>query len=216
MAITIISGSIPANIGTLATSASVSLNVAYVSSSYSASNAGTFGVNGINITFVTSSTVLANTADTIYINGIPKSTSATNFAATASSVFNTSASAANSATAYSQLQGVTSTVSASVITFAVGTVGAYVYANSINGIDYVTSASVNSYFTGATNVVAGGSATVTGSFTSVYAEVDSDITVSGSGIGQATFLLGRGNTYVPSSSIASIIVNNPFGYVVAQ
>ena len=216
MAITIISGSIPANIGTLANAASVSLNVAYVSSSYSASNAGTFGVNGINITFVTSSTVLENTADTIYINGIPYTTSAANFAATASAVFNASASAANSATAYSQLQGVTSTVSASVITFAAGTVGAYVYANNIEASNFVTSASVNSYFTGATNVVAGGSETITGSFTSVYAEVDSDIKVSGSGIGQATFLLGRGNTYVPSSSIASIIVNNPFGYVVAQ
>ena len=215
MALTTITGSIPVNIGTLATSASVSLNVAYVSSSYSASNAGTFGVNGINITFVTSSTVLANTADTIYINGIPYTTSAANFAATASAVFNASASAANSATAYSQLQGVTSTVSASVITFAAGTVGTYVYANSINGIDYVTSASVNSYFTGATNVGVGGSGVITGTWSTITAAIDSDITVSGS-MGTSTFLLARGTTYTASGSILGITVNNPYGFVTAQ
>jgi len=216
MALTTITGSIPVNIGTLATSASVSLNVAYVSSSYSASNAGTFGVNGINITFVTSSTVLANTADTIYINGIPKSTSAANFAATASAVFNASASAANSATDYSVLQGVTSTVSASVITFAVGTVGTYVYANNIEASNFVTSASVSTYFDGATTVGVGGSGVITGTWTTITAAIDSDITVSGSAIGVATFLLARGTTYTASGSIEAIAVNNPFGFVIAQ
>ena len=229
MAITIISGSIPANIGQLNQVATATISLAWVSASYSTtyvSSSATaslreasitaFNVNGTNFVFYTGSAAKTNTANTVYINSVPFNTSAAGFCATASLVFDATASAQNSTTAYSQLQGVSSTDTSTNLEFAAGAIDTYVYANNIEASNFVTSGSTTTYFSGATNVVAGGSATVTGSFTSVYAEVDSDITVSGSGIGEATFLLGRGNTYVPSSSIASIIVNNPFGYVVAQ
>jgi hypothetical protein len=242
MSITVISGTTPANTGQLATIASTNLNVAFVSSSYSASyfassttaslrvgQAG-FNVNGINVVFYSGSTDLVNTDNTIYINGFPFTATAAVFAQSASAVFNATASVQNSATTYSSLQGVSGSVSASVIIFQAGAVGEYVYPNVLQANNYVISGSTTTYFSGASMYGPAGSGKVTagGPWTTILATADASITVSGSALGEATFLLPRGETFiayveegstgisVPDNVIQAITVNNPQGTVVAN
>jgi hypothetical protein len=229
MSITVISGTTPANTGQLATIASTDLNVAFVSSSYSASyfassttaslrvgQAG-FNVNGINIIFRSGSTDFENTANTIYINDFPFTATAAVFAQSASAVFNTTASVQNSATTYSSLQGVSGSVSASVITFKVGTVGQYVYPNVLQANNYVVSGSTTTYFSGASMYGPAGSGKVTGSWSTVTATSNAMVTLSGSVMGEATFTLTTGTTFTTGSGlIEAITVINPQGTVVAS
>ena len=231
MSITVIAGTTPANTGQLATRASTNLNVAFVSSSYSASyfassttaslrtgQAG-FAVNGINVVFYSGSTDLANTADTIYINDFPFTATAAVFAQSASAVFNATASVQNSATTYSSLQGVSGSVSASVITFQVGAVGQYVYPNVLQANNYVVSGSTITYFSGASMYGPAGSGKITsgGPWSTVTATADALITLSGSVMGEATFTLTTGTTFSTGSGlIEAITVINPQGTVVAN
>ena len=125
MSITVISGTTPANTGQLATPSTTNFSIAFVSSSYSASYAASsttaslrevaitaFSVEGVRVVFYSGSTDPVNTADTIYINDVPFTTSAANFTATASVVFNTSASVAYSNTNFAAIQGISSSISA--------------------------------------------------------------------------------------------------------
>jgi hypothetical protein len=236
--LTIISGNIPNQIGQLETTGSVSFDIAFVSSSYAdiyVSSSATaslreaevvaFGVNGINVAFYSGSTAKTNTADTIYINSVPFATTAANFTATASAVFNATASAQNSATTYADLQGISSAVSASTgIKFGVGTVGQYAYPNVIQNpqINFVTSGSTVVEFSGATMYAPAGSGVVTGSFAVITALADTDLTISGSELGEARFNLSVGNTFTATSAsvaaniIEAITVNNAYGSVLAQ
>jgi hypothetical protein len=232
MPITVISGTTPANTGQLATPATTNFDIAFVSASYSASYAASsttaslrsaaitaFSVDGIRVVFNSGSTDPVNTADTIFINSVPFATSAANFTATASAVFNASASAANSATAYSALQGITSAVSASTgLLFSVGATGSYDNAYNLNTQYTAVSGSTTLTFGGATMYGPAGSGIVTGSFTTITATADANITISGSGLGSTGFVLPRGTTYtaVTASIIQAITVNNPQGTVVAS
>ena len=69
-----------------------------------------------------------------------------------------------------------------------------------------------------------GSQTVTGSFSTVYALVDTDITISGSAVGVARFVMPQGmkfdatvaaTNYQIDNNIASVKVNNAYGQVLA-
>jgi hypothetical protein len=77
-------------------------------------------------------------------------------------------------------------------------------------------------FGGATMYGPAGSGIVTGSFTTITATADANITVSGSALGVTGFVLPTGTTFTAySASVASpiiqaITVNNPQGTVVAQ
>jgi hypothetical protein len=231
MAIAIISGTTPANTGQLATTASANFSAAYLLTTYSSSYAASsttaslrngsagFTVNGIQVVFYSGSTDQLNTQDTIFINDIPFDTSAANFVATASAVFNASASAANSATNYSSLQGITSTLSGSVgLKFDIGVIGSYVYPNVL-AQNYVISGSTTTYFSGATLYGPAGSGVVTagGPWSSIQALADANVTISGSALGVATFVLATGNTFTTGSGlIQAITVNNPQGSVLAS
>jgi len=71
-----------------------------------------------------------------------------------------------------------------------------------------------------------GSQIATGTFATVKALIDSDITVSGSNIGALRFVLGTGQEYTnfvsnstlagyyPANEIQSVTVNNSYGTVV--
>ena len=233
MPIQVISGTTPANTGQLATPATTNFDIAFVSSSYfnawsssatsanSASRAGgvtAFSVEGIKVVFYSGSTDLVNTADTIFINDVPFNTSAANFTATASAVFNASASAANSATIYSALQGISSSISASTgLLFSIGVVNSYNNAYNLNTQYTVVSGSTTKTFSGASMYGPAGSGVVTGSFNSIYATADADITLSGSALGVVGFTLVRGTTFTTGSGmIQAITVNNPQGTVVAS
>ena len=235
MPIQVISGTTPANTGQLATVASTNLNVAFVSSSYSASYFGSsttaslrvgqagFKVNGINIIFYSGSTAQTNTADTIFINSVPFATSAANFTATASIVFNTTASVQNSATTYSGLQGISSSISASTgIAFSIGNVGSYESAYNFNTLYTAVSGSTTKTFSGATLVGPSGSGIITGSFGIITALTDTTLTISGSALGVSTFTLINGTSFtaysasIPANIIQSIEVVNPYGSVLAQ
>jgi len=230
MPIQVISGTTPANTGQLATVASTNLNVAFVSSSYSASYFGSsttaslrvgqagFKVNGINIIFRSGSTDFENTADTIYINDFPFSATAAVFAQSASVVFNATASVQNSTTTYPSLQGISGSVSASVITFQVGVTGSYNNAYNLNTQYTVVSGSTTTYFSGASMYGPAGSGKVTGSWSQLLATADAQVVISGSVLGVAAFTLSRGTTYTPSGSglIEAVTVNNPQGTVVAS
>jgi hypothetical protein len=72
--------------------------------------------------------------------------------------------------------------------------------------------------------VVSGSQTVTGGFSTIYALVDSDITISGSEVGVARFVMPKGMTfeatveasvYQIDNHIASISVHNTYGKVLA-
>jgi hypothetical protein len=232
MPIQVISGTTPANTGQLATPATTNFDIAFLMASYSSSYAASsataslrstaitaFSVEGIRVVFNSGSTDPVNTADTIYINDVPFNTSTANATATASAVFNTSASAANSATAYSSLQGITSAVSASTgLLFSIGATGSYDNAYNLNTQYTAVSGSTTLTFGGASMFGPTSSGIVTGSFTTITATADANITISGSGLGIAGFVLPRGTTYtaVTASTIQAITVVNPQGTVVAS
>jgi hypothetical protein len=236
--LTIISGTTPETTGQLATTASVSFNVSFISESYAnayISSSATaslreaavtaFGVNGISVIFYSGSVTASNTADAIYINSVPFNTSAANFTATASAAFNAVALLQNSATTYADLQGISSAVSASTgIEWSIGAVGEYAYPNVIQNpqLNYVTSASANLAFSGATMFGPAGSGIITGSFAIITALADTNLTISGSELGESTFTLPVGTIFtatsasVPANIIEAITVNNPYGSVLAQ
>ena len=232
MPITVISGTTPANTGQLATPATTNFSIAFVSGSYTdtyVSSSATaslreaaiiaFSVEGVSVVFYSGSTDKTNTDNIIYINDVPFATSAANFTATASAVFNVSASAANSATAYSAIQGISSSVSASTgLLFSIGTTGSYDNAYNLNTQYTAVSGSTTKTFSGATMFGPAGSGIVTGSFSSITATADANLTISGSSIGVSGFVLPRGTTFtaVTASTIQAITVNNPQGTVVAQ
>jgi hypothetical protein len=232
MAITTIHGTNPANTGQLATPATTNFLMTFVSGSYLntyVSSSATpalrsaaitaFSVEGINVIFYSGSVTQSNTPNNIYINSVPFATSAANFAATASAVFNTTASAANSATAYSLLQGISSSVSSSTgLLFSIGTTGSYDNAYNLNTQYTAVSGSTTLTFGGATMYGPAASAVITGSWTQVMAMADARISVSGSVLGTAAFLLPRGVVWTTTASapITSIQVLNPLGAVVAS
>ena len=230
MPIQVISGTTPANTGQLATVASTNLNVAFVSSSYSASYFGSsttaslrvgqagFKVNWINVIFYSGSTDPDNTADTIYINDFPFTATAAVFAQSASAVFNATASVQDSTTTYPSLQGISGSVSASVITFQVGEIGSYNNAYNLNTQYTVVSGSTTTYFSGASMFGPAGSGKVTGSWSQLLATADAQVIISGSVLGEAAFTLSTGTTYTPSGSglIQAVTVLNPQGTVVAS
>jgi len=238
MAITVISGTIPVNVGTLATSASATLSSTYLSSSYSASYFGSsttaslrqgssqFSVNGVNVVFFSGSTDKVNDSSNIYINDFPFTPTAAVFAQSASAVFNATASVQNSATTYPTLQGVTAVAAASTVIFSAGGVGGYAYPNVIQAANFIKSGSTTTNFSGATLVTPTGSGKVTtgGPWTTITALSEACVVVSGSNasIGEASFTLGAGETFTAYSGsgtaaiIQAITVGNPNGSVVAQ
>jgi hypothetical protein len=225
MPITVISGTTPANTGQLATTASVTLTSASLAN-LSLIPSGSFILNGYNIV-TTGPTASANTPTTIFVS------TGSNFQNTLANIrdaINVTASAANSATDYADLQGVTSITGSNTITFRAGAVGQYVYPNVLQSENYVVSGSTTTYFSGASMYGPAGSGIVTsgGPWTTILATADALITVSGSVLGEATFLLPRGETYIAyvegataGSSVAgeiiqAITVVNPQGTVVAS
>lgn len=238
MAITVISGNIPVNVGTLATTASATLSSTYLSSSYSASYFGSsttaslrlgssqFSVNGVNIVFFSGSTDKVNDSSNIYINDFPFTATSAVFAQTASAVFNATASVQNSATTYPTLQGVTSVAASSTVIFSAGGVGTQTYPNVLQAANKIVSGSTTTNFSGATLVTPTGSGKVTtgGPWTTVTALSEAAITVSGSNasIGEASFTLSAGEIFTAYSGsgtaaiIQAVTVNNPNGAVVAQ
>lgn len=130
---------------TAATSASVNLNLTYVSASVASVGSSSFGVNGITFYF-TGSTV-ANTPTTVYVNTSSFASSTINdYVVTSSTIFN----ASSSATSYSgSLQYISSNASSPNIVFT------YIGSNGLTGnLQYVTSGSTTTYFSGGTNTEA--------------------------------------------------------------
>jgi hypothetical protein len=130
---------------TAATSASVNLNLTYVSASVASVGSSSFGVNGITFYF-TGSTV-ANTSTTVYVNTSSFASSTINdYVVTSSTIFN----ASSSATSYSgSLQYISSNASSPNIVFT------YIGSNGLTGnLQYVTSGSTTTYFSGGTNTEA--------------------------------------------------------------
>jgi len=125
-----------------ATSASLPLNLTYISASVAAVGSSSFGVNGVTFYF-TGSTV-ANTSTVIYVNtaSFVNSTLAS-YAFSSSAIFNVSSSAAS----YSgSLQYISSSASSPNIIFT------YIGSNGLLGnLQYVTSGSTTTYFSGGTN-----------------------------------------------------------------
>jgi len=125
-----------------ATSASLSLNLTYISASVAAVGSSSFGVNGVTFYF-TGSTV-ANTSTVVYVNtaSFVNSTLAS-YAFSSSAIFNVSSSAAS----YSgSLQYISSSASSPNIIFT------YIGSNGLLGnLQYVTSGSTTTYFSGGTN-----------------------------------------------------------------
>jgi len=212
MSITVISGTTPANTGQLATTASVTLSSASLAN-LSLIPSGSFILNGYKIV-TTGPTASANTPTTIFVS------TGSNFQNTLANIrdaVNVTASAANSATVYSGLQGVTAATGSNTLTFFAGTVGQYVYPNVLQANNYVISGSTTTYFSGASMYGPAGSGKVTGSWSSVLATGDANITLSGSTLGVATFTLSRGTTYTTGSGmIEAVTVNNQMGTVVAS
>lgn len=130
---------------TAATSASVNLNLTYVSASVASVGSSSFGVNGITFYF-TGSTV-ANTSTTVYVNTSSFASSTINdYVVTSSTIFN----ASSSATSYSgSLQYISSNASSPNIVFT------YIGSNGLTGnLQYVISGSTTTYFSGGTNTEA--------------------------------------------------------------
>jgi uncharacterized protein len=125
-----------------ATSASLSLDLTYVSASVAAVGSSSFGVNGVTFYF-TGSTV-TNTSTVVYVNtaSFVDSTLAS-YAFSSSAIFNVSSSAAS----YSgSLQYISSSASPTDIIFT------YIGSNGLLGnLQYVTSGSTTTYFSGGTN-----------------------------------------------------------------
>ena len=130
---------------TAATSASINLDLTYISASVAASGSGLFDVNGIKFYFTGSN--VANTSNTIFINTSSFAASALpDYVATSSTVFDFSSSVAP----YSaSLPFISSSYSSPNITFT------YIGQNGILGnSNYITSESISYYFTGGTNTEA--------------------------------------------------------------
>ena len=233
MSITVISGTTPETTGQLKTPATTSFSIAFVSESYSdtyISSSTTaslreaaitaFSVEGVNVVFYSGSAAQTNTADTIFINSVPFSTSAANFTATASAVFNATASVQNSATTYSGLQGISGSVSASTgIAFFIGTSGSYDNAYNLNTQYTAVSGSTTQTFGGASmfGPIGSGKVTSGGPWSTVTATSDAQVILSGSVLGEAAFTLPVGTTFTTGSGlITAITVVNPQGTVVAN
>ena len=233
MSITVISGTTPETTGQLKTPATTSFSIAFVSESYSdtyISSSTTaslreaaitaFSVEGVNVVFYSGSAAQTNTADTIFINSVPFSTSAANFTATASAVFNATASVQNSATTYSGLQGISGSVSASTgIAFFIGTSGSYDNAYNLNTQYTAVSGSTTQTFGGASmfGPIGSGKVTSGGPWSTVTATSDAQVILSGSVLGEAAFTLPVGATFTTGSGlITAITVVNPQGTVVAN
>jgi hypothetical protein len=125
-----------------AASASVTLDLTYVSESVSTVGSSSFGVNGITFYF-TGSTV-SNTSTTVYINTSSfTADTILDYTISSSTVFNIS----SSATAYSgSLQHISSSASSSNIVFT------YIGSNGLLGnSQYIISGSTTTYFTGGVN-----------------------------------------------------------------
>ena len=233
MSITVIGGTTPANTGQLKTLATTSFSITFVSSSYTDTYISSsltaslreaavtaFSVEGVNVVFYSGSAAQTNTADTIFINSVPFSTSAANFTATASAAFNTIAAAANSATTYASLQGISSVVSASTgIEFSIGTTGSYDNAYNLNTQYTAVSGSTTKTFGGASMFGPTGSGKITsgGPWSTIIATADAQVILSGSVLGEAAFTLPVGATFTTGSGlITAITVVNPQGQVVAN
>lgn len=127
------------------TSASLTLNLTYVSASVAAVGSSSFGINGITFYF-TGSTV-ANTSTIVYVNTASfASSTLASYAVSSSAIFNVSSSAA----AYSgSLQYISSSASSPNIVFT------YIGSNGLLGnSQYVTSGSTTTYFSGGANIEA--------------------------------------------------------------
>jgi hypothetical protein len=128
-----------------ATSASISIDLNYVSASVETTGFGSFGVNGI--TFYFTGSTETNTSTTIYLNTSSFASSTVNdYVATASAVFAVSSSVGP----YSaSLPLISSSYSSPNITFT------YVGSNGLIGnTNYITSGSTVYYFSGGTNTEA--------------------------------------------------------------
>ena len=128
-----------------ATSASVTLNLTYVSASVASVGSSSFEINGITFYF-TGSTV-ANTSTTIYLNTSSFAASTlVDYTATSSAVFGVSSSVAP----YSaSLPFISSSYSSPNITFT------YIGSNGLTGnTQYIVSGSTTTFFTGGTNTEA--------------------------------------------------------------
>jgi len=129
----------------VATSASVTVNLTYISASVAAVGSASLNVNGITL-YYTGSTQ-TNTSTIIYLNTASFAASTVaNYVATSSAVFN----ASSSATSYSgSLQYISSSASSPNITFT------YIGSNGLIGnSQYVVSGSTTTYFSGGTNTEA--------------------------------------------------------------
>ena len=129
----------------VATSASVTLNLTDIATEASSVGSSSFSVNGITFYF-TGSTV-TNTPTTIYINTSSFAASTVvNYAVTSSDVFTVSSSVAP----YSaSLPYISSSYSSPNITFT------YTGSNGLTGnLNYITSGSTTTYFSGGTNIEA--------------------------------------------------------------
>jgi len=127
------------------TSASLTLDLAYVSASVAAVGSSSFGVNGITFYF-TGSTV-ANTSTIIYINTSSFSDSTTaDYVVSSSAIFDSNSLVAP----YSaSLSNISSSYNDPDITFT------YIGSNGLLGnLQYVTSGSTTTYFSGGTNTEA--------------------------------------------------------------
>ena len=130
---------------TAATSASISVDLTFVSASVASVGSSSFDINGITF-FFTGSTV-TNTSNVIYLNTSSFANStATSYAVTASTVFNVSRSNASYS---SSLQHITASNSTSNLILT------YVGSNGLVGnSQYVVSGSTTTFFTGGTNTEA--------------------------------------------------------------
>jgi hypothetical protein len=130
---------------TAATSASISVDLTFVSASVASVGSSSFAINGITF-FFTGSTV-TNTSNVIYLNTSSFANStATSYAVTASTVFNVSRSNASYS---SSLQHITASNSTSNLILT------YVGSNGLVGnSQYVVSGSTTTFFTGGTNTEA--------------------------------------------------------------
>jgi len=125
-----------------ATSASVTLNITNIATQASTAGSSSFGVNGI--TFYFTGSTETNTSNTIYINTASFAASTVaNYAVTASAIFNISSSVSPYNTSLSYIA---STPSSPNITFT------YTGSNGLLGnLQYLTSGSTTTYFSGGTN-----------------------------------------------------------------
>jgi hypothetical protein len=130
---------------TAATSASVTLNITYISASMAAVGSSSFGMNGITFYF-TGSTV-ANTSTVIYVNTSSfASSTLASYSATASAIFNASSSVSPYNTS---LANISASYSSPNITFT------YIGQNGLVGnSNYIVSGSTTTYFSGGTNTEA--------------------------------------------------------------